>query len=342
VVGDVVGDEELVGAEESADDDAGVDIPEVKTVAICGETERWFVTEFVPNAGLLEAVKQTREFRIRKKAWRVLKDAHCEQKSECLAMDTEPVESPEFHFCINAKPHDLRACPYLHRLGDTIKVGVHVIRLRTLIQNEGFSRLLSAPHHPPSMCRWSAGSKVARPSEDKADHDVAACRFLHIDPNTVVVGRERARYQVSELVHNPALTHLLEHPEHFGRWCTNVKPHDAALCRFVHLLPRCGVVGRRQKANAPPKLARVLGRKILTQEEIPQTILEQQSEQRAALDEGCVQQVAVGSQASEALVRELPPTLNADSLQQTPRFHVLLIALGILLALAWSFVWSGL
>jgi hypothetical protein len=196
------------------------------------ETLRWFLVEgkggvkvdrvcsaeFVENNGLQKIV----------------------EAFELAAQDEEDIaalKSRRWKRCDCQFPHDMIACSMLHSKDESLRIGrTDYVRIQGALPNSGLENLLRNPKGRHAWCTT------------KKEHDPTTCRFLHRDPSAICVGRERLGYLPEELVDNSAARHLMQNPEHVGRWCTNVLKHEPKTCTFVHKAPRMGQsLGKRNQ-----------------------------------------------------------------------------------------------
>jgi hypothetical protein len=153
--------------------------------------------------------------------------------------------------CTNPAPHDAATCRFAHRRPATVRVDGADVPLSALVRNPAVTYLLQ---HPGAQ---------GRDCTNRAPHDAAMCTYVHRrQPTpppaaaaaaapapreaaaaaagfsvTIVGGGRRA---ASAFERNAAIEHLRQHPEHVGKLCTNPRPHDVAMCTYLHPLEAVG------------------------------------------------------------------------------------------------------
>lgn len=213
-------DQQVVGTQVQDAGNEGEDDEEADElyISVAGDpTKRTPVSEFIVNDGLRAAL------------------------ATAVSFASGDIPSSVSHRCdCTTIAHNLLSCSHLHAMDEVLRVSkVTSVRIKSLIQNAGFTRLLEQPKGPSRMC-----------SSTKADHDVMACKSLHLDPQCVYMGRERLGYFPEELIDNQGLRQLLQNREFTGRWCTNTARHEPKTCLFIHKAPPRGqTVGKRKNLN---------------------------------------------------------------------------------------------
>ncbi len=182
------------------------------------------------GGGVIEYEKETEEQPVVIKVdgeWRLAADFVTADALTALIAATattisdEPAACAGGKLCDNKDPHPIASCPYLHSLDQKVLVNKEYLRLRTLEPgSRAFLHLLANPSHRGVLCGSTKGL-----------HDPMHCNFVHLRPH-VIVGVEK--FPIADLLRNAAILHLIEVPQHRGRWCTNTAPHDVMACAFVH------------------------------------------------------------------------------------------------------------
>ncbi|CUG84256.1 transmembrane protein, putative [Bodo saltans] len=216
--------------DEGYDEDNNDSQSEEEEVAV---VVRWFLVEakdsqkadrlpsvdFIENAGLVHIMNELERSEQQDRA----NEAH------------EDVKGKRWRRCDCQFPHDIMACNLLHAKDETIRISkVDTVRIAAALPNPGLDTLLRVPKGRHMWCTT------------KKEHDPATCKFLHRHPQAVPIGRDRLGYLPEELVDNQAYRHLVTHPEHVGKWCTNVLKHEAKTCLFMHRAAKGGqALGKR-------------------------------------------------------------------------------------------------
>jgi hypothetical protein len=212
--------EVVCGSSASDDDESGDEVHH-------GAVVRWFLveardhqkadrlpsSEFVENVGLKQ----------------IMEELERAEQQDLAGEVHEDVKGKRWRRCDCQFPHDIIACNLLHAKDETIRFSkVDTVRIAGALPNPGLETLLRVPKGRHMWCTI------------KKEHDPATCKFLHRHPHAVPVGRDRLGFLPEELVDNQAYRHLQEHPEHVGKWCTNVLKHEPKTCMFMHRAPKGG------------------------------------------------------------------------------------------------------